>query len=391
MTSASHDTILGGPADTRRRASAMSPISLRDPDAWGIRRRVLVIVLALSLASVVAVWPTIDAYGRSLALVSDAVLRLPIRPLTWVTADPTTEHLTWPQGGTGVLTLPGGSGPHPGIVLGLGAEPAEPDDPRVSRLTESLARIGFAVLLVRAGPLIDGKVTADEIPLLVGAFTALRDDRRIHPERVGFVGLSVAGSTNLVAAADPRIADDVRFVLALGPYFDAGALTTAVVSATFRTPDGTRAWEPDDTAVRVVRRTLLTLLPPSEQAALEAGTEAQTADGRTARVLLERPSLQEAESAVASLTPALRAQLDSISPSAHLGGLRAPLYLLHDRNDPFIPWPESDAIAAAYRPAVYHRLDMFEHVEPEVGNAGVLLRDGWRLLRVFATIIEDAR
>lgn len=87
----------------------------------------------------------------------------------------------------------------------------------------------------------------------------------------------------------------------------------------------------------------------------------------------------------------MRDALDAISPSAHLRGLRAPLYLLHDRNDPFIPWPESDAIAAAHRPAVYHRLDIFEHVDPEVGNASALLRDGWRLLRLFAAIIEDAR
>lgn len=359
-------------------------------DRWSIRARVLALALLVALLAGIA-WagPKTSAYVRATALVGDAVLRLPVRPLTWVTSDPVVTELTWPGGGLGVLTRPAGDDPSPGLILMLGAEPAEPDDPRVSRLTDSLARIGMATLLVRSEPLIDGRVTAEEVPLLVGAFEALHGHPRIRADRVAFVGLSVGGSIEMVAASQPAIADRVWFVLALGPYFDAGTLAAEVVSGAYRTQDGVAAWEPDETALRVVRNTLLAALPEEERSRLASGGAPLTADGRVAQALLARPSLERAEALAGEMSPQGRAALDAISPRYHLGGLRAPLYLLHDRNDEFIPWPHSDAVAAAYPPEVYHRLDIFEHADPRVGNLGVLLQDGWRLLRLFAEIIEE--
>lgn len=363
---------------------------MRGVDGWSIRRRVLAVAALVTLLfGVDAAWPKASAYAKAMALVGDVVLGLPVRPLTWVTADPAVEEFTWPDGGIGILTLPGGDEPSAGLILMLGAEPAAPDDPRVQRLTESLARTGLATLLVRSELLINGDVTAEEVPLLVGAFEALRTHPQIRDDRVAFVGLSVGGSVEMVAAAHPSIAEQVWFVFALGPYYDAGILAAEVMGGAFRTVDGIQTWEPDDTAVRVVRKTLLVGLPEAERARIEASEPATTPDGRTAQALLGRPSLEQTETLVAQLSAEGRAELEAISPRHHLDGLRAPLYLLHDRNDEFIPWPHSDAIAAAYEPEAYHRLDIFAHAKPRPSNLDVLLRDGWRLLRLFARIVED--
>jgi dienelactone hydrolase len=359
-------------------------------DGWSIRRRVIAVaVLVALLAGVQAAWPKATAYAKAMALVGDAVLGLPVRPLTWVTPDPVVGVFTWPDGGIGVLTMPGGDDRSAGLILMLGAEPAEPDDPRVRRLTESLARSGLATLLVRSELLINGDVTAAEVPLLIGAFEALRDHPQIRDDRVAFVGLSVGGSVQMIAAAHPSIAEEVWFVFALGPYHEAGRLAAEVMSGAYRTSDGIETWEPDDTALRVVERTLLVGLPEGERARIDGGEPAMTPDGQAAQALLERPSLARAETLVGELSPDGRAELEAISPRHHLDGLRAPLYLLHDRNDAFIPWPHSDDIAAAYEPEVYHRLDIFDHAEPRPSNLDVLLRDGWRLLRLFARIIEE--
>lgn len=358
-------------------------------DGWPIRARVRAIGWLLAALILLAAWPAIDAYGRATALLGDAVLRLPVSPLTWVTSDPITEELHWPNGGYGVFTRPRSSEPHATLLLVLGAEPADPDDPRVRRLREGLARIGLASLLVRSEPLIDSRVTPDEIPLLTGAFTALRDHPRVRPDRIGMLGLSVGGSLLLVAAADPAIADQVWFVLAIGPYFDAATLALEVNSRSYRTAEGVAVWDPDETAVRVVRRTLLAALSPADVEAIEAGREPPSDDGRVARELLAAPSLERAEQLLPALSPSVRVAFAAVSPSAHLPGPRAPLYLLHDNHDPFIPWTHSEAIASVYTPDTYYRLDMFEHVDPKLGNARMLLRDGSRLLRLFAHIIRE--
>ncbi len=134
-------------------------------------------------------------------------------------------------------------------------------------------------------------------------------------------------------------------------------------------------WDPAAITLDVVQERLLVALSQEE------------------RTLLARRNLTlaEVEALLAGLDPGLKAALNAISPRFTIEGLRAPLYLMHDRNDAFIPWPESDALAAAYEPEVYHRTELFEHVEPRIGNIPVLLRDGWRLLRLYRAIFERAR
>ncbi len=340
--------------------------------AGSIRSRVIAMAALVALLSIAAFAPHARSYTRAVALFADAVVRLPVRPLTWVTNDPSSQPLAWAEGGRGLLTLPGGEGTAPAIVLVLGADPAAPDDPRVERLTDALARVGFAVLLTQSDDLNQKRVLPAEPRRLVGAFEALGAHPRVNADRVGFVGLSVGGSLAIVAASDSRIADRVAFVLAIGPYFDAASLVASTLAQRHRLPDGREeAWAPHDTTIEVVRETVLTI---------EIGSD--LLDGRFAG------DLGQAEALIDSLPPASRAMLEAVSPRYAVAGLRAPLYLLHDRDDPFVPWTESEALAAAVGPAVYHRIDLFEHVEPQIGNVRVLLRDGWRFVRLFAAIFD---
>ena len=363
-------------------------------DDWGVRRRVGgVAVLVALLLGLLAAWPTMHNWLRATAFTADAVFRLPVRPLTWVTADPSTERLDYAAGGFGLLTLPSGDKPAPGLVIVLGADAAKPDDARVVRLTDSLARIGFAVLLTQSDELDAALVLPIEAERLVGAFEALRAHPRVRPDAIGYFGLSAGGSLVMVAAADPRIAADVAYVVALGPYYDAAALVAAVMSHSFRTPEGIVPWEPQEISTRAIRAILLHNLPASDRAAIESESENDapaSAAGRAVAALLERPTLVEAEALLQQLDAQQNAALEGISPRLALDGLEAPLYLLHDRNDEFVPWTESEALAAAHESEVYHRLDLFEHVDPQPGNVRYMLRDGWRLLRLFVRIIDEA-
>ena len=340
--------------------------------AGSIRLRVIAVAVLVALLNVAAFAPHAGSYARAVALFADAVVRLPVRPLAWVTDDPSAQPLVWAEGGRGLLTIPGGDAPAPAIVLVLGADPAPSDDPRVERLTDALARVGFAVLLTQSDELNAKRVLPAEPRRLAGAFEALGAHPRVDADRVGFVGLSAGGSLAIVAASDPRVADRVAFVVAIGPYYDAASLVASALAQRHRLPDGSEeAWEPHDTTIEVVRETVLAILPGGS-----------VIDGDLAG------DLGRAEASIDSLPPASRAMLEAVSPRYAVAGLRAPLYLLHDRDDPFVPWTESEALAAAAEPAVYHRIDLFEHVEPRIGNVRVLWRDGWRFVRLFAAIFE---
>ncbi len=365
---------------------------LRRADSWGVCQRTttVVLVMVLLIAFTIAL-PTIHVLARATAFTSDAVFRLPVRPLTWVTGDPTTQPIEWHAGGRGLLTLPSGNEPHPGLVLVLGADAAAPNDDRVERLTENLARIGFAVLLTQSDELDSSLVLPLETPRLVNAFESLRSHPLIRPDSIGYIGLSVGGSLAIVAAAHPEIAADVAFVVAIGPYYDASTLAAAVVSHSFRHPGGIEFWEPAKISSRVVRQTLFSALPKAERAAIETGQPASSKAGHAVVALFNRPTFEDAEGLLTSLNPEQQELFEAISPRHQMAGLRAPLYLLHDRNDEFIPWVESETLAMAHVPAIYHRLDLFNHVDPDPSNLRFVARDGWRLLRLFIRIIGDSR
>jgi acetyl esterase/lipase len=213
-----------------------------------------------------------------------------------------------------------------------------------------------------------------EVERLVGGVLELERDPAVRADRIALVGLSVGGSLAIAAASDERIAERVWFVLAIGPYFDAASLAASALAGAYRAGDGgIEPWAPERVTLEVVRETLLEALTPAERDALEG------------------VDLEGAEAVLAGLAPALRASLEAISPRYAVEGLRAPLYLLHDRDDRFVPWTESEALAAAHEPAVYHRMELFEHVDPDAGNLPVLARDGWRLMRLFARIFREAR
>lgn len=362
-------------------------------DGWSVRRRVKAVSWLLLLLAVLAALPTAHSYLRASAFTADVVLQLPVRPLAWATHAPSVEDVEWggERAGRGQLTLPEGDNERPAIILVLGADPAPSDDERVLSLTGGLARSGFVVLLTESDDLNAAVVLPGEIPRLVGAFETLAAHPRVNEDQIGYVALSAGGSLSIVAASQPRIADRVAYVVALGPYYDAETLAASVTSYSFRGPEGVEEWEPAGIARRVVRNTLLAGLPEAERAAIEAGEATQSAGGAAVAELLQLPALDRAEELIAALPAGQRAHLEAVSPRYSITGLRAPFYLLHDRSDEFIPWTESEVMAEAREPDIYHRLDLFQHVEPDPGNIEHMLRDGWRILRLVVRILEDAR
>ncbi|MXZ45778.1 MAG: hypothetical protein F4Z08_02090 [Chloroflexi bacterium] len=347
----------------------------RRMDEWPIAHRVRFLARVVALLLVLAALPTAHDWWRATTFTADVVFGLPGRPITWFSGDPSTTTLDYAEGGRGVLTLPAGDGEVPGLILALGADPAEADDERVVRFTEGLARIGFAVLLTQSEDLDAAVVLPVEIGRLTAAFDALAAHPRVRDDRVGYVGLSAGGSLTIVAAAQPEVAGEVGFVVAIGPYYDASSLAASVLSESFRGPDGVEPWDPARISERAVDNTLRASLDDPGRASFEA--------------LGDEATIEEAEAFLAGLAPAALANLEGVSPSDHIDGLRAPLYLLHDRADRFVPWVESEALVADHEPALYHRLDLFDHVEPDPGNLRHAVRDGWRLLRLLAHILGE--
>lgn len=284
------------------------------------------------------------------------------------------------------------------LVLVPGAAERGKDDPRLVAFATSLARARFVVLVpdiesLRAltiGPEDAGRI-ADALRHLSG-----RDDVPA-PDSLGLVAVSYAVGPALLAAIEPDLRDRIRFILAVGGYYDMTAAVTFFTTGYYRedpeapwrykVPNAYGKWvflransgRLEDARDRwllaaMARRKLKDLEAPVDDLAARLGPE-----GHAVHELLINRDPEAVPALIAALPQGVRDDMAALDVSrAALSRLEAALILLHGRDDAIIPYTESQALAAA-APAERVTLclvDNLSHVDLGPGD----LPDALRLL-----------
>ena len=370
--------------------------------------------LAIAVVALV-IFVTATPWGRAgfhTALFVSQVLDLGVKPQEWFTGQPVRQEVTYPQAsGEGVADIyriadePGAPG-RAAVLIFLGANAAGRDDKDVINLGNALARSGFVVMFHWSPTMaLRYNIDPNEIENLVWAFQYLAAQEYVDRKRLGMGGFCVGASFALVAAADPRINDDVAFVNAFGPYYDARDLLLQLATRSRFYQGGREPWDPDSLTMRVFANELVeTLEDPREQALLEGlfinGVQVREQDladlspqAQGVRRLLEGTSLEEARLLYQALPSGFRENMKQISPSAHLANLKARVLILHDRNDRLVPSVESRRLERALRDrgdVRYTEVLAFDHVRPSGGSVWDLAKEGLKLYRHMYGIIRVA-
>ena len=372
---------------------------------WLLR---LLVVTAILLTLVIVLTPQGKA-GFHTALFVLETLESPIKPQSWFTGDSLRQEVHY-QTANGaavadVYRLTDGK-PRAAVLLSLGANEAGRDDTSVVNLGHALARAGFVVMFHWSPDIgLHANIDSDEPEKLVQAFQYLEGRDYVDGKRVGLGGFCIGASLALVAASDPRISDRVHFINAFGPFFDAESLLLQVASREVVYEGESTRWEPDSLTLRVLANELIETLDNSYDADILTGHylngQAATQDelaglsvsGRTVSDLLEGAELSEAESLYSSLPASFRKDLANISPSNHVGGLRARLLVMHGRYDQAVPVVESRRLVEATEDRIdvrYTEFLAFEHVRPGTGGLFTRVGQAVRLYRHMYDIIRIA-
>ena len=303
-------------------------------------------------------------------------------PIELLTERSTVEEVSFTSQGTPIqadLYRPAGAGPHGALIFYLGIQPIERRDPMLTQLADGLARIGLVVLVPELPALYSGKLDPRETAILIEAVEFLRQQPEVDPGRIGMSGFSVGASLMLLAAEDAQIADKVDWVNSFGGYFDALDLVRAVLAREIRLPDGTRrTWIPENLTVTVLRRQLIEALPSHEDQVIlfnvfSGAQPATSADliglseaGRTLYRILTAETPAQVDELLPLMPPEVADAIESISPDRRIGQLRAHVFVMHDRDDHYIPFTQSRQLVAALPPnqVTYTEFSLFRHVEP---------------------------
>jgi acetyl esterase/lipase len=335
-----------------------------------------------------------------LVLAGDAVRHVQ----TAINSQDGTVYLDIYEPDTSPPSIPGG---REGIVVISGVG----DNRQVTQLVnllKSMARIGLVVMLVTTQTLMNYDLAPATTDAVVQTVLKLQHYPGVNPQHVGILGFSAGGSLAALAAADPRIQRSLAFITLFGSYYDARTLLRDFGRRAEEVDGKLVPWTPNAVPVQVLTNAIADTFSNGDSTVLRSGINASTgislspADvsslsppAQAAYHLLAGDQPSRVDTNLGLLSPQAQALLRSLSPSSVVDKIRVPIYLLHDRNDVFVPFTQSRAFAAELtglgHPYQYAEFSIFAHVEIKTGlGIAPLLQDGARLYQLLTSMLLPA-
>lgn len=342
---------------------------------------------------------------EAILLLSDIAAGEKRSPLKALTPAPARVPVTYRVKGkeyTGDLYRPGEE-VRAGILLVPGAAEGGKDDPRLVAFAKTLARGRFTVLVPDLAGLKSLQVSSGDVLEVADSFAHLASLPEAAPQgRAGICAFSYAAGPALLASITPAIRDRVRFVMAVGGYYDLPLVLAFFTTGYFRdegrwqhrTPNEYGKWvfvlsnverlsDPKD-------RQLFRLMAERKMEDPAAGTAELAAklgpEGKSLYDFAANRDPSRVPLLIARLPEEVRREIAALNlADKDLSLLKARLILVHGLDDDIIPYTESAALARAVprgQAELFLARGLF-HVEVK---AGIL--DSWRLWRAVAALLR---
>ena len=211
-----------------------------------------------------------------------------------------------------------GSGPV--VVYANAATPLGLEQPAVGRFLSALAGVGFVAVAPELPHVREGEVTSETIDSLVAVAGAAGP-------RVALIGASTGAGLAILAAGDPRLANRVTAVAAVGPFASLRNVLQLATTGYY----GDRPYPAAPLLARAAARSLA----------------ASAREDPAVPALLANRDPWLFDELYEALEPGTRALVWELSPLARIGDVLAPVELASSPTDPFFPVEESLVLATA--------------------------------------------
>ena len=331
-----------------------------------------------------------SAWARTFVLLA-IVLDVPVlaRVVRALTPEPRVESMEL-DGVPIELVLPAGDGHWPAFHFVNGAHPERRQEPIVQRVTHGLARAGFVVALPDLPGLGDGELTPRTFDAARAVTQMLADRPETRDGRVAIAGASAGAGIALVTAADETVSERISVVAAVVPFADIERLACLATTSRYRVNGTSRRYEVTALMRRVVARSLVAALRPTDdRAALFEALRAQDpddldalrcladpgrapeAEARSVVTLLLNEDAERFDGLYRALPAEIVGRLQSLSPAGHAAAIRAPVEAIAPPDDPYFPLPEAEAIIELVPRGRLTVTSVLDHTRPSLALSRV--------------------
>lgn len=335
------------------------------------------LLLALLLVGLVF-QKQLTTHLKIVLFISEQFPQIPVKPLKLVTEEPVHEQLELNSVNGPVMAdlftpalPPSGSGP--ALIIAMGIKTADKDKPIILHLAQTLARLDYVVIWPRLKVLDQGQSLPEEPETFVKAFEYLTGLPSTNPERISLVGFSVGSSVAYVAASDERTREKVHGLIFFGGYSDIFDYLISLATKQMVVDNQTVNWAVADDA------------RDHAQGLLEAKRAANLVR------IFEAKTIENVKSIINKAPEKELSRLETYNPSSHLSKFKAPIFILHDQSDNYVPYVESiklKRVLPQEQVKSYLLINLFEHVQPKKAFSLEIIREFAKLYGFLYKVMD---
>jgi dipeptidyl aminopeptidase/acylaminoacyl peptidase len=338
----------------------------------------LLTAFALTLGSIIT--HNANVVIKTGLLIADVLPLGPANPLELMTSPPIHEQVRYPAGPTEIMAdiyRPQDADRHAAIIFVPGVTTDFDARPLV-QVGTSVARLGIVVMIPHLNGMQRSRLTPEDVDAVVAGFQYLQEQAFVDEIRIGLAGFCVGSSIALVAAEDPRINEQVALVSTFGGYYDLMDYFVAIATSRTTYNGQEQPWYPSMLTLSAYTGHILDALDnPADQdillqTAIDGDLKAEAVPpglsplGRIAYGLLTTQDPEKVKALIEQIPAEKLENLLRVSPSRGIHRLKAPVFIMYDREDTGAPYTESLKLAdnLPEEQRTYSEFTIFEHVYP---------------------------
>ena len=358
--------------------------------AGKLRTKIVWAVLILTVAVIITPWGR--AFYKTLIILPEFIPNSPIKTANLLTRKPQVKEVEFKSEDRTIyadIWYPNSSGKHPAAVLHLGID-IDRKDIRAQKLANAFARSGIITLIPNIPSLGQRRLLPEGKKDLIASFEFLKSQPNVKFQNIGYIGFCASGGLVLLASEDPKIADQVKFVVTVNPYFDLLSLYEHLTLRQVKDNGQTLTWKPNFKTVEIYNRETINLLESREeqkilnnhlvlidQDRLENGNFEPLSQMELAKLskkakftyeFLTNKDQTKVLYYQENTTSEQKAFIKDLSPSTNIENLKAKTFILMDKNNIYTPYTEAQLLNNALEGK--NRL----HVETKILPAGDLVQ-----------------
>jgi len=266
---------------------------------------------------------------------------------------------------------------NPAVIFLIGTRGLRTND-GVRRFANIFAKAGFVVLVPELDDLVNIKMrntTIDKIDVL---FDYLSSRDYVDSKRVGLSGVCAGGTFSLLAAADSRMSDKVRFVNVVSPFFDNWDLTRELFTGQFMDHGKQVPWLAGNDAKQQLQLWYAGLIVNEDEQNLIKDsilTNAQVPEDKMVTMSARAKAIlkfiiatndTEFDQAREQLPDEVKTQVEALSVRGKTDKIKTKVYILADSHDTYVAPIESKRLfeSLGKKQAEFSYISSLNHVVP---------------------------